>query len=151
MRTTRTSAQFMQMYEKKPDLRGLLAWSIVATLFFPPLGVVAIIKAVKARKQQESGEYELSEKTANTADILSLISFAVALLISFAVPLLPSVFFGLIGALDGRHRTCGLAGGFFLGSIGLIVGWIAIPCFSWKGQDNDAWLGKNTRISLSAA
>lgn len=46
---------------------------------------------------------------------------------------------GLIGLLEGIHRTCGPAGGFLLGMFP-IVGWIMVTTFPWKDEVLDAWL-----------
>lgn len=45
---------------------------------------------------------------------------------------------GLIGVLEGRFRSCGPIGGFFMGLFPLI-GWIMVSVFPWKGEVLDSW------------
>ena len=117
------------------------------------LTVYVIAKAVKSQKLWKNEEHEKADVVERTADILSVVTVAFALVlgalssflikassgsISIILGLLLGLS-GLVGMLEGKHRTCGLAGGFILGMFP-IVGWIMVSTFSWKGEMPDAWL-----------
>ena len=132
---------------------SVLGWAIAATaLGVWPIGIIAIVKAIKSQKLWQDKKYEQSDTNAKTADILSVISVvsAFVLFVSFSfisgmaananiIILLIIVLSGLIGMLEGIHRSCGYAGGFILGMVP-IIGWIMVSTFSWKGEIPDAWL-----------
>ena len=133
---------------------NILGWAIASTVLgFWPIGIIAIAKAVKSQKLWKNEEHEKADVVERTADILSVVTVAFALVlgalssflikassgsISIILGLLLGLS-GLVGMLEGKHRTCGLAGGFILGMFP-IVGWIMVSTFSWKGEMPDAWL-----------
>lgn len=139
----------------------ILGWTIASTILgFWPIGIISIVKAIKSQKLWKNEEYEKADVVERTADILSVVSVGFGLvlgpLLSFfietssgSISIIISLLFilsGLVGMLEGRHRTCGLAGGFILGMIP-IIGWIMVSTFSWKGELSDAWLkGKSQYI-----
>lgn len=156
----------MTVEKTSPDVtrkpKGILGWSIAATVLgFWPVGIIAIVKAAKSQRLWLNKEYEQADSAAKTADILSVVSVGSAFVL-FAlsslfmgvsngtsvtiIGLLILVLSGLIGMLEGEHRTCGLAGGFILGMFP-IVGWIMVSTFSWKGQLPDAWLREKPRYA----
>lgn len=143
----------MISYNKQQS--SVLGWAIAATtLGFWPIGIIAIVKAIKSQKLWQDKKYEQSDTNAKTADILSVISVvsAYVIFVSFSfisgmavnasiiiIALLILVLSGLIGMLEGMHRSCGYAGGFILGMFP-IIGWIMVSTFSWKGEIPDAWI-----------
>lgn len=147
------------MVEKvNPDVtrkpKGVLGWSIVSTVLgFLPIGAFAIAMAIKSRELWKKGEYEQADVAANKADILSLVAVGVNFIIWIClvlfsvitigsgptlIALLLLVLSGLVGMLEGMHRTCGLAGGFILGMFP-IIGWILVSVIPWKGEVLDSW------------
>lgn len=158
----------MTINETKHDVTrkpgGVLGWSIAASILgFWPLGIVAIVKAIKSRKHWQNGEYEKACSVMRTADILSLTTIMVGLaimtigclvlnvysIINTSLPFVITLilwWFGLAGMNEGQNRICGLSGGFILGMIP-VLGMIIISNLLIKDQKQEI-VSKNSASGI---